>query len=261
VTLGTRPDLTERKALSKSELNTAALCQRKAHYMRTVPRPFEPVEKVTFGAAVDAGVEVIVTALRAGVPLVIDTALAAAFAVVQRDGIAVDFDGVEDALRTFPEVVGPQFDWAFCATQPHIALTLPVIGDVDGHPDIILADGTILDVKTAARAKTPEDVRYGIELGFYALLREAEKGERAPQVGYITWLRQVKPMWQVLLEPVTDDMLRRADLWAAQYAYAVRINEKAGANVALTGTPRSWKLCNDCQWADICPLAVRGDEE
>ena len=115
----------------------------------------------------------------------------------------------------------------------------------------------MLDVKTAARAKTLADVTLNIELSWYALLRKAETGVTPPRVGYLTWVRTAKPYWQPLLADVTPEMLRRAEVMAKAHASARELNDMAGENVALVGTPRSWGLCADCQWADVCELAPK----
>lgn len=251
-------DLSTRTALSKSELTTAAMCQRRAYFMRTQPRPWVPIEKVTFGSAVDAGVMALVSQLR-GHGKIIDpnVALSEAALVVTRDEIAVDFGEVEKALERFEPEIAPLFDWSFAATQHHIAIDLDGIGPVDSHPDICLFDGSVLDVKTAARAKTIEDVTLGIEMPWYALLREAETGITPPRVGYLTWVRTQKPYWQPLIADVTPEMLRRAAVMARAHASARELNDMAGENVALVGTPRSWSLCGDCLWNDTCELAPK----
>ena len=67
-----------------------------------------------------------------------------------------------------------------------------------------------VDVKSAGRAKSEDDIYFGSELGFYALLRTRETGDPVRHVGYLTWLRLKRPMWQPLVVPVTDDLLAEA---------------------------------------------------
>ena len=55
-----RPDLSQRTALSKSVLTAFELCETKSWWGLHDPRPFITNEKVVFGSAVDAGVEVVV---------------------------------------------------------------------------------------------------------------------------------------------------------------------------------------------------------
>ena len=57
-----RDDLSQRTALSKSQLAVADICGQKAWLEIHHRRPFIPDEKVTFGAAVDATVESVIRA-------------------------------------------------------------------------------------------------------------------------------------------------------------------------------------------------------
>ena len=115
-------DLHLRTALSKSELVGADLCQTRAWYARHYHRPTPPKEEITFGSAVDAGVETIVGFLRSGQPVNIETAYASAALIVERDlvEIAGGFSAVERALDGFAADVAPLYSWEYAATQHHI---------------------------------------------------------------------------------------------------------------------------------------------
>lgn len=245
-----------RERLSKSWMIGADLCGYRAWYDLWFPTPFLMTEKVAFGKAVDAGVELIVAALRSGQPVDIDRAMLAASATTEDHTVAIDPTAVRTALSRFELEVATQFDWRYCETQPHLSLEIPGIGPVDGHPDIVLADSTILDVKTGARAKSPEAAATAyLELGFYAIAVEEMTGERVPRVGYVTWVRSKSPYWQVVTAPVTDRMRAITRNLAAAKARAIDADGLLNEGVAeprnhtLTNGPKFDGLCTDCSHA------------
>lgn len=261
----TRPDLTKRKALSKSQLVSADLCQTKAWLEIHDWRPFIPIERVTFGSAVDAGVEQIIRAVSreedAG-----SRAMQAAMEVAHRDKMMLPWDEVSAALEGFRAEVLPQFYWPGTVTQPVVRADIPGLGPCEGHPDIILGDGSVLDVKTAARSK---EVAGSIELGFYVLLCEAA-GMTVPRVGYLAWIRLKKPYWQVAIAPATDELRRYAMVRALAFARArdldAHVNEGDAepTNFTLTGGPKGGGLCATCAYSPVnsgpCEIASREAE-
>jgi len=264
-----RPDLSERTALSKSALAEFDICATKSWFSRNARAPFVPTEKVVFGSAVDAGVEVLIVQKRAGFPPDAGQAERTAEAVVtspQRNpaGVAVDMDGVYRALADF--AVDPQgqmsplasFDWQYAVTQRHLHAVIPPFGECDGHPDILIGPGdgtfgTVLDVKVAGKAKADNAVSLSVELGFYCLLVEAETGTRPATVGYLTWVRTKEPRWQVLTAPVTDLLIERTLYAARHYQYVKDAPEPFGG-------PRFASACADCPYRDECPIAYRVEE-
>ena len=96
-----RPDLSRRTALSKTVLTQFDLCPTKTWFGIHDPRPWVGSEKMTFGSAVDAGVEVIVKGLSSGQKPDLPRAFAAAAEVVERDAVEVVFSEVEDAIESF----------------------------------------------------------------------------------------------------------------------------------------------------------------
>ena len=80
--LVTRPDLSARTILSKSALTVADLCGSKAWFDIHDRRPLIPAENITFGSAVDAGVEQILTMRRAGMAIDERRSIAAAAEVI-----------------------------------------------------------------------------------------------------------------------------------------------------------------------------------
>lgn len=269
--VATRPDLSQRTALSKSTLVTFDLCSTKAWFELRARRPLIPNEAITFGSALDRGVEAI-AAVGAGQPIDWVRASRAALDVIEADDTGVDIDEVETALRAFAVDVAPRFDWTDVGLQVHIFGTIPGLGPVDGHPDIVFRDGRIFDVKSAKRAKLDEPT---VELGFYALMMEALTDTRVPSVGYMTWVRPSRK-WQMLEWEVTDELLDWTWMKASAYLRAkgadIVANDQlasafplsASDNVTMTGGP-SWSgLCSDCQYAPWnggeCLIARRGKE-
>jgi len=261
-----RDDLSQRTALSKSVLTAFELCETKVWNGIHDPRPFVPNEKVTFGSAVDAGVEVIVKSLSSGQPVQLDRAYAAAAFVVERDEVELVFSDVEHALDEFDRDVTPKFDWALAVTQAHLNAEIEGLGESDGHPDIILGDNRVYDVKTSARAK---DVP-SLELGFYALLVEAA-GAPVPAVGYLNWVRVKRPYWQVAEVPVNDELRRWAYEKAAAYVRArkadalLNANMPTALNFTMAGGPKFDGLCRDCPWnpalGGTCLIALQGESD
>jgi hypothetical protein len=261
-----RPDLSERTALSKSALAVAELCGQKAWLEIHDRRPFIPNPDVTFGSAVDAGVENLLTAARAGFP---DTAkpLEAAALVIERDGIEVDFNEVERAITRFGTDVLPKYDWSFCRLQPHVNVPLEDWGEVDGHPDIVLASGAVYDVKTSKRAK---ETARSVELGLYALMVEEETGAAVPRVGYFAWVRLVKPYWQVIESDVTEDFRSWTRERVAAYVRAKRADEllnrraEVPVNWTFPSGPKNAGLCLTCQYNPLmggpCRMAPTGTD-
>ena len=264
----TRPDLSERTWLSKSALVGADMCPTKAWYEIHDRRPLIPAERITFGSALDAAIEQIATALRAGMPATEARPLEAAEQVTARDGVEVDMTEIDRACSMFVKVIAPAYDWALCGLQPRIHEVLDGLGEVDGHPDIRFADGSIFDVKSSAKSKPADAAATSVELGLYALLSEAETGVPTPFVGYMTWVRTAKPSWQTVQAPVTDEMRRRTRAVASGYVRAkaadalLNRGQPIAINFSFTGGPKNLGLCGTCQYNPAnggpCSLAVQG---
>jgi len=259
-----RDDLSGRTALSKSTLTAFDLCPTQAWHDLHHRLPLIPSERITFGSAVDAAVEAAITYLRMEQPVDLAVVMAAAAEPIARDGTAVDLLDVEAALDRWMVTVAPGYDFRYARLQERISGEHPDLGPVDGHPDVVLADGRIFDVKTSARAKPEEPT---LELGFYALIGREMAGIAAPSVGYWTYVRTTRPYWQTLEFPVTPELLRWTVAKAAAYVRARRADEmwNAGAevpeNAAMTAGPRWSGMCADCQYAPVCELAVRGSSD
>lgn len=263
-----RPDLSARTNLNKSVLVAADLCGHKAFYDIHDRRPLIPAENITFGSAVDAGVESILTMARAGIPIEEARYMAAAGEMIARDDTGVDAEEVGTALFMFGTTIVPHVDFAYCKLQETLHEDLDGLGEAEGHPDVILADGSIFDVKTAKRSKPEDAAATSVELGFYALLAEAN-GITVPRVGYWTWVRTQRPSWQQVEAPVTDEMRRRTYELAAAYVRARKADEilnrnREPQNFTFPSGPRNLSLCGTCQYNPAaggpCRLAVQGGE-
>ena len=260
-----REDLSQRDArqyISKSFVASADICGAKAWHSLWHPMPWTPPEKVTFGSAVDAGVEVIVKELAAGHPSDVVAAYGAAMKRVETEENAPDINEVRIALEKFADwSVVHEVVWPGTVTQPHLRLELPGIGEVDAHPDLLLPQGfedprvgTIVDIKTAARPKPANAAATSYtELGLYALLVLASgAGERPMSVAYWTYVRTQKPYWQEVVAPVTDHLLTVARNRVAAVARAIEADAILNDGVA---EPRNSTFpnppkygCSDCPY-------------
>lgn len=237
-----------REYLSKSFLTGVPYCGMSSWFDIWEPRPWVPDEAMVFGSAVDAGVEAYIGYRRSDQPVDMDTVHAAAAKVVLDEGIEVDTDGVRDALEAF---AGVPFDWAFCKTQHHIRIEVDGVGKVDAHPDIILRDNEIWDIKTAKKSKPKDAAEKSYrELGFYAMLHELATGETVPGVGYLTWVRTSKPYWQDVYAPVTDEMRRKSLYIARQVASAIT-RSTPDFNDTFTNGPLWPGKCMTCRYAPV----------
>jgi hypothetical protein len=255
-----RPDLSRRTALSKSEISTGTWCELQGFFSRTDPKPWTPTPDMTFGSCLDAAVEMAIGFLRSGQTVQIERCLAAAAEVALRDDNPVNLDEIEIAVEQFGLVIAPQYDWSHVLTQHSITVEIDGLGECNGHPDIILSD-LILDVKSAGRAKSEDDIYFGSELGFYALLRMRETGDPIRHVGYLTWLRLKRPMWQPLVVPVTDDLLAEAMTRARRQLHLRKLSDTVAAKGAdptlFFDGPRFDSKCLTCAWAPDCSVGQR----
>ncbi len=253
----TRPDLTERVALSKSAVVGWDLCPTKAGYELTERRPLLPNEKITFGSALDAACEALIVAHREGWPE--DKAFRAAFDAVdyisKRDEIELDAAEVTRAVKGFRADVLTirAFPWAEAELQPELNAEIAGLGPVNGHPDVIFPAGP-WDIKTSRYKKDLPSV----ELGLYAILLEEARGIEVTEAGYLTWVRSGKGRWEVQPWPITSEARRWA--WARVNQYA-RVRE-AGA---FFGAPKFPGLCADCAYNPAnggpCEIAWGGTTE
>lgn len=237
-----------RKVLSKSFLVGADMCGERAWRDIHDPRPFYMTEKVAFGKVVDAALQVVIQTWNeraTNIPKAIEWAIKANEAIEH----LVSIPEVEAAIDAFMSGPFMFFEWTDARIQPELNATIPGIGDVNGHPDFILGDGTLLDIKTAARAKPDNAAAQSpLELGFYALSC-LWAGEPVKRVGYITWVRTKSPSWQVLVADVDDRMLDAA--W--QRAFRRANNLRADANVNTGGFPAvNVSFGNGPKYAGLC---------
>ena len=256
-----REDLSKRTELSKSQLTTAEYCATAAWFGIHDRRPMLPSERLTFGSAIDAACEQMVSAASRGLNPD-GKAMQAALEVAARDGVDLDWDEVNAAINGFRDQVMPTIDWTDAVVQPTVRADIPGLGPCSGHPDIILADGTVLDVKTGKKHKDA----FGTELGFYALLVEAS-GLAVPRVGYLTWLRFAKPFWEPAVIDTTDELRRYAMARALAFARArdldahVNEGESMPVNYTLTGGPKGPGQCATCEYSPAnggpCEIAIR----
>ena len=257
-----RDDLSQRTALSKSQLTVMDMCGQKAWLEIHHRRPFIPDERTTFGSAVDAAVE---QALKAPVIIPSGAMEAAAYSAMERNGVDVDIAEVMVAALDFIRNILPKHDWTGVQLQRHLNTVIEPWGEVDGHPDILLP-GAVWDVKTSARMK---DTARTVELGLYALLAEAE-GHPVAEVGYFCWCRTKKPYWQTISTPITPEFLdwtrERVDAYVRARNADVLLNGNAPEPVNWTfpSGPKNGGICRTCQYNPTlggdCRMAVTDGE-
>lgn len=248
-----RPDLSQRTALSKSAVVGWDLCPTKAGYEITDRKPLIPNEKISFGSALDAACEVLITGHQQGW----DEALARLRAhevvttVSERDGIELPGDEITRAITGFQAEVMPRFRWMAAELQAEVNAVIPGLGEVNGHPDIILP-GAVWDVKSSRYKKDLPSV----ELGLYAILLEEARGIEVTEAGYLTWVRSGRGRWEIQPWRITSEVRRWT--WA-------RVNQYVQAKEAglFVGPPKFPKLCEDCPYAPAnggeCAIAWNGE--
>lgn len=226
----------------------ADLCGERAFLDIYDPKPYFLNERMAFGTAVDAGIQHLIGFGEEG-SIATDWAMAA----LKPGSPAVDRWEVERALVDFAATILPVFSWTDALVQHQIRIEIAGLATIACHPDIILSDGTILDIKTAAKAKTATAAQEAVlELGFYAFARLYETGRMPPRVGYVTWVRSTKPYWQIVMADVTQKMLDRAYARASTYRRAIEADMEHNEgrddpeNVAFPNGPRFGGLCHDC---------------
>lgn len=249
-----RPDLSQRTMISKSAVVGWDLCATKAGFEITDRRPLILNEKISFGSALDAACEVLIKGHQKGwdAATAHSQAMDAVMVVGDRDEIELPLEELSKALLGFHDEVIPRFDWTNAKTQPEVSADIAGLGDVQGHPDIILGDYSVWDVKSSSRKKELPSV----ELGLYAILVEEAQGIEVPQVGYLTWVRQGRGHWEIQPWLITSEARRWA--WARVNQYA-----KARETGAFFGAPKFAGLCDSCQYSPAnsgpCEIAWNGE--
>ena len=252
----TRPDLSARTALSKSAVVGWDLCATKAGFELTARKPLILNEKISFGSALDAACEVLVVGHQQGwdADIALARASEAVGVIVDRDEIPLPTDELDRALRGFWGEVIPRMDLTDAVCQPSVSAEIVGLGPVNGHPDIILANGSPWDVKSSRYKKDLPSV----ELGLYAILIEEATGREVPEAGYLTWVRSGKGRWEIQPWQITSEVRRWTWARVNQYARAV----EAGA---FFGAPKFPGLCASCQYSPAnggeCEIAWNGESD
>lgn len=243
-----------RVGISKSLVVTP--CERKGLYSETVRDEsgrrlrFPMPERVIFGQAVDSAHSAIVDAAREG----------------RHYSVAM---GVSAGMLRLDSPTSEHIDADLFETQLALALTkflnepdglariplegIRIQGDdgeslawdgLVGTPDYILGDGSILDVKTAARSYPADKAWKSAEMPFYALLATGWNGGTIPpRLIYQTYVRSAKPYWQWLEWPGT------ADLVAIGAEYVAHWRALLAAGDVDLATPNT-AFCGDCPWRE-----------
>jgi hypothetical protein len=201
-----------RVGLSKTTMTTP--CARKGWYGEHVRDSagarlrFPMPEKVHFGSAVDSAHLELVYAASAGKEPDLELAIEKGMESVR---------GAEIEDRTTFEVQLRNAMTLFLRDEVNGLARIPLEGirfqgangislkadDVIGTPDILLGDGSVLDVKAVLRRKTVQDFYRSAEMPVYTLLAASQEGVLPPRLIYQVYVRNVKPYWDWIEVPGT----------------------------------------------------------
>jgi len=253
-----------RVGLSKSLMTTP--CHRKGFYSETVRDArgarlrFPMPEKVTFGSAIDEAHAYIVWHIREDRPWTAWEAVEAGLARAARDAgswaLVEDRDTfrrqVDNAITLFlsqpdglarlePEIAGIR-------AQGNEGESLRA-DDVIGTPDYLLADGSVLDVKTSHAKYGEWKFTRSPEMPVYAYLATAEAGVLPPRLIYQVYVRVQKPYWQWIEVEATPAHVLLGKVHAAHWRAAL-----AAGNPDVFAFDTTY--CADCPFAQ--PIAEVG---
>jgi hypothetical protein len=242
-----------RVGLSKSLMTNP--CERKGWYSEKVRDSegrrlrFPMPEKVHFGSAVDsAHLEIVYAASKGEAP---DLALA-----VEKGMERVKGEPIED--RAVFEVQLRNAMTLFLA-QPDGLARIPLDGirfqgangqslkadDVIGTPDYLLGDGSVLDVKTSARAYRQDHFWRSAEMPVYGWLAAAEAGVLPPRLIYQVYVRVTRPYWAWYEQPGLSALVTLGKAHAAHW----RALLAGPVDVAAFDTT----YCSDCGFREAIP--------
>lgn len=249
-----------RIGLSKSLMTTP--CARKAFYGETVrdaqgrrlsfPMPERPI----FGRAVDVAVDYIVfneahgqewspeTAVALGLDAAADMlgwddlADPETFAIQVRNAVSLYLSQPDGLARLRPDLPGIR-------RQGDDGRSLRA-GDVIGTPDFLLADGSVLDVKTSGARYSEAKFWRSPEMPVYAFLAASEAGVIPPRLIYQVYVRNQKPYWQWVEVAGSADLIELGKLHAAHWRSALLIG-----NVELFAFDTTY--CAECPWRAAMP--------
>ncbi len=242
-----------RVGLSKSLMTNP--CERKGWYSESVRDSegkrlrFPMPEKVHFGSAVDsAHLEIVYAASQGNEP---DLALAVEKGMERVRGEDIeDRDVFEVQLRNAMHLF---------LIQPDGLKRIPLEGirfqgangtshkadDVIGTPDYLLGDGSVMDVKTSAKAYRPDHFWRTAEMPVYAYLAGAEMGVLPPKLIYQVYVRVTKPYWAWYEQPGLTSLISLGKSHAAHWR----------ALIAGPVEMASWDtgMCHDCGFREAIP--------
>lgn len=117
---------------------------------------------------------------------------------------------------------------------------------IRGTTDWVLADGTIVDIKTRSKRSNPADIRRDLQMTAYALLRNAADGKDGDR-------RQVRVV-EVTKTKTPQVVIHETERDGRDFAVYRGIVEKVGAAIrAGYDPPHPSNLCGYCQHRRLCP--------
>lgn len=248
-----------RVGLSKSLMTQP--CERKGAYSELVRdasgrriRSALP-ERVWFGVAVDEAHAYIVESIRDGKTWTIGAALAVGTAAVTDKEWAEEPDWetfgiqLENALNLFRSSSD-----GLARLKPYIeGIRIQgdngkslAVDDVIGTPDYLLADGSVLDVKTSGRIYSASKFVESAEMPIYAYLAASESGVLPPRLVYQVYVRVTRPYWQWLEVPGTAAHVALGRWHAAHWRKGLALGDVDLFAVDLA-------FCKDCPFSVPIP--------
>jgi hypothetical protein len=207
-------------------------------------------EKVHFGSAVDSAHLELVYAASAGKEPDLELAIEKGMESVR---------GAEIEDRTTFEVQLRNAMTLFLRDEVNGLARIPLEGirfqgangqslradDVIGTPDYLLGDGSVLDVKTAARKYSVEKFWRSAEMPVYAYLAATEHGILPPRLVYQVYVRVIKPYWDWVETPGLSALVSLGKMHAAHW----RALLAGPVEMAAFDTT----FCSDCGFRDAIP--------
>lgn len=246
-------------ATSASQLVSYAMCPRKFafRYVDDAPAEFRSTSLV-LGSAVHGGIGWYFEQKLSGQTPTTDAACTMAAADVAAD---VVLDGIrfgaatpesleDDAKRLVGLYLEAHADMPVVGVERklNIDLTDPDTGEVFGRPlkgylDLVLADGTVVELKTASRGWSEHDLARNLQLGAYSFALRAERGAEAKLSVHVLVKLKREPRLDVF-----DVQLSASEI--AWWTAAAGDIEAAIAAGHFPPTPSP--LCHQCEYQRAC---------
>lgn len=246
------------RTLSASQINTWLSCHRKwaYRYVERVPREFR-ASALAFGSAVHSALDWLHGEKldgRTPEPAKVGQIFRADWDAEQEEPIRFKDDESFDDLRSTGDNLVRQYaerlgDTPIEATE--LAFEVPLVDletgeiledSIRGYVDLLLADDTLVEIKTAARRISDDDLRRRLQLSAYAYAHRLRRG-RSPKLAVVSLMKTKRPSVEISATERTPD----DDAFFVHLASEVSRGMDSGAHPPNPG----WQ-CSDCEYAKTC---------